>query len=60
MALTSRRTCDSCGEEIVAPPHLVVVVQVVDEEIGKARTVELDFHSYAHLIAWAQAQPEPA
>jgi len=27
---------------------------------GRTTTRELDFHSYAHLVAWAQIQPEPA
>lgn len=27
---------------------------------GRTTSRELDFHSYAHLVLWAQAQPEPA
>ena len=52
-------TCAQCGQTIpVDRPRAHLSEQIVYPD-GKTTTQELDFHSYAHLVVWAQAQPEP-
>ena len=59
MAVSATYTCAQCGQPISADtPRLHSSEQVAYPD-GRTTTRELDFHSYAHLVLWAQAQPEP-
>jgi len=53
-------TCAQCGQLIPADSIRVHISEQLVYPDGRTTTRELDFHSYAHLIAWAQGQAEPA
>jgi hypothetical protein len=59
--MTSETThiCDQCANTIDQKSARVSATINVFGADGISKTNEYDFHSFAHLIAWAQAQPEP-
>ncbi len=52
-------TCDQCLQSIPVDATRLHISEQVAYPDGRTTTRELDFHSYAHLVLWAQAQPEP-
>ena len=59
MTAETTRTCDQCTLKI--DPRAVRVsasISVVGAD-GLETVRDYDFHSFAHLVAWAQTQPEP-
>ena len=51
--------CTQCGQAIPADKARLHTSEQIVYPDGKTTTQELDFHSYAHLVLWAQAQAEP-